>query len=562
MILNIYLGLMVIAFGGVLVPGRQRMTGIMLLLSCCLFFLYHLNLPINGQVVSWRYDWLPSAGLHSSLNLHFDSALRKLLLPIVLSISGLIYLTVFSSVEKQGRSFSAQLILSIGAFVILASAEGFIQLIAGSCLYTIFGFYLIDRMEIKKKYLFYNFVAEMALFTACAIIYGSLGKIALSDCVVSYAHIGEHKDFVALLLLINIFAKAGIFPFQNTLTEAPELPFNRLIALTLLMTPISAFIILFKVYPMIAAAPSVNINVVWGVTLVSGLWGFFGAILMDNLKSKTIYLNQMFGAAIIMSMCTTPQFTSGLHLFALVPPMLLLNVFIMMAFEAASNEVLISQMGGFIKKLKISFGVTLAGIFLLLEQLALMPVGQFGLLCFVGILISMAHILYGIYFGKTKAGEHVWALLKNPSFFYMLPLALIIGWWAYTSWTMKLLSLEMLSGQIFCLGGLGFLIILILHPLNFVEKMANNEKIQETDWTDKFYQVLILMPIRLLGRILWITIDFLFIERTVISSLSQSTGLLVRSLHRLQNAVWLNYIMMFALGVGIFIVFAGRYYYE
>ena len=91
--------------------------------------------------------------------------------------------------------------------------------------------------------------------------------------------------------------------------------------------------------------------------------------------------------------------------------------------------------------------------------------------------------------------------------------------------------------------------------------MADSE-IQDADGVEQLFRFSILMPIKLLGRILWITIDFLFIERTIIGSVSALNNFMVNALHRIQNAVWLNYLLMVGLGAAIMLFYIGRSYYE
>jgi len=562
MILSVFLGLMAIALGALMVPGRQKFGGTILLLGGGLFFLYQLGFPVGGQNMHWSYEWLPSAGLHSSLNLRFDSQLRQNLFPVAAAGLGMIYIALFCSAESLKRSFGALLLLSLGAFVILDSAAGLIQLMAGSCLYTVIGFYLIDRIELREKYLFYNFIAEMALFIACAVIYGSAGTVNLSKCISFYARLGEHKDFVAVLLLTAVFVKAGLFPFQNAFSDTQDMPFNRVMALTAVVAPVAGFLLFSKVWPFINAAPSINMSFALSLTGVSFLWGMWGGLLIDNLKAKTIYLNLMAFATVMAVFCENQTIVGSWGMFGFVPVLVALDCLILTAVLSASDEIYLSQMGGFVKSLKLNFVVAIMGIALLITLSARFLQNHIFQIGVGGILVVAAHILHGIYLGKTRADEHVWALLKNMSLFLLMPLALFFGWGIYDLGAKDLLSVQTGAGRTFWLEWGGFFLFLILNPLGFVLRWSDNEKLQEADPLQKIYEVLLLMPLRLLGRILWITIDFLFIERTVIASLSQATGLIVNGLHKIQTAVWLNYLLMVMVGLGFFVFFAGRYFYE
>ena len=178
------------------------------------------------------------------------------------------------------------------------------------------------------------------------------------------------------------------------------------------------------------------------------------------------------------------------------------------------------------------------------------------------ILMIMAHILRNVYLGKTKADERVWALLKNVSILILLPQALFFCYALYRLLLPEVSNFQAPESYLLGLGCVGFVLFLCFNPLKFVLRWADNDQLQEADILEKIYNGFVLMPLRLLGRILWITIDFLFIERTVIASLSQTTGLIVGGLHKIQAAAWLNYLVMVMIGLGFFVIFAGRYYYE
>ncbi len=560
MVLSIYLGLMLIALGALFVSGRQRLGGVLLLLCVGSFFLYQLGLPVDGAQTLWRYDWLPSAGLHSSLNLNFDSLLRRNLFPVMAATLWMIYLALFCGADCKKRDFSSLLILGIGAFVVLRSSVGLVQLMAGSCLYTVIGFYLIDRIEFKKKYLFYHFIGEMALFVACAVIYGSVGTVNLSKCIASYISFGEHKDLVSALLLVAVFAKAGLFPFQNAVADTQDMAFTRIIALTTIIMPVSALLLFSKVYPFIVAASSVNIRFVFALSGISLLWGLGGGLVLDSLKIKVIYINLISVSTAFVLLCENQALSQSVEFFYFIPLLVMIDCLVWIVVSSASNEIYLSQMGGFIKVLKPSFVISLLGMMVLIAVFS-----QAQLVVQVGvifILMIMAHILRNVYLGKTKADERVWALLKNVSILILLPQALFFCYALYRLLLPEVSKFQAPESYLLGLGCVGFVLFLCFNPLKFVLRWADNDQLQEADILEKIYNGFVLMPLRLLGRILWITIDFLFIERTVIASLSQTTGLIVGGLHKIQAAAWLNYLVMVMIGLGFFVIFAGRYYYE
>ena len=73
------------------------------------------------------------------------------------------------------------------------------------------------------------------------------------------------------------------------------------------------------------------------------------------------------------------------------------------------------------------------------------------------------------------------------------------------------------------------------------------------------YRIFLLSPLRLLGRVLWIAVDFVVIERSIIGSISQTSSLLVSAFHRMQEAAWLNYLLLVFVGLLLILINWGYY---
>ena len=95
---------------------------------------------------------------------------------------------------------------------------------------------------------------------------------------------------------------------------------------------------------------------------------------------------------------------------------------------------------------------------------------------------------------------------------------------------------------LFCLSG----------PLRGLGKVYDSENIQEADWLHDFYQTVLVAPIKILGRVLWLLIDFLIIERTIVSSLTSSSNLMVKVLDRMHTGSLFSSAGYVFLGLGLF----------
>ena len=116
--------------------------------------------------------------------------------------------------------------------------KDFVQLMVGSSCLAILGFYLIPDMESIRKFIFYGFLSEMALFTALAVVYDVIPSMNLQEAE-RFSTIGRHKDLVALLVLLCVFCQAGMLGFQNYILDLQTLTFNRIMIFCLTSLPLS-----------------------------------------------------------------------------------------------------------------------------------------------------------------------------------------------------------------------------------------------------------------------------------------------------------------------------------
>ena len=98
-------------------------------------------------------------------------------------------------------------------------------------------------------------------------------------------------------------------------------------------------------------------------------------------------------------------------------------------------------------------------------------------------------------------------------------------------------------------------------PLRLGNRWADRAELQDGDLLARVYELVVIAPLKLLGRILWITVDFLVIERSVIGSISAGSRFLIGSLQHIQKTVWLNYLFMLLLGLAVMLFNIGYYYY-
>lgn len=552
MILQLFLNLLLASVLALLIiQTEHRRVWAALLLAAGAFWAWHLwqIFPLHLHEVA-VFSWIPYPHLHADLNLSTTHNLEMMVIPLGLIALALFYLNLIYPHENSRIAVNVLVLLFVAAFILLAESRDFIQLMVGSCSYTVLGFYLINQPADRQKFVFYNFLAEMALFTALAVVYSKLGVISLEQ-LGEYQTAGYHKDLVASLVLIVIIAKSGLFFFQNQLLDWQELTFNRVMTLSFLTTPLAGMLLFVKLQPLLLIAPFA-IPLFKVILVLSLLWGFAGALAIDNIKAKALYLNLMFYSFAFAWLEHSPEVLEN-GIFYVMGAVAALNILLVMVNISSSNEHYVSLMGGFWRRIKLTLFLSILGVFVFIGTLCRFytPELQNIFLPYLGLTLTvLAHIGYNIYLGSERADEKVAALLKNAGFAYGIPL--FAGLTAAV-WELKL------YGNSWVWGLTGATILFALTgALRFLNPLADNDSLQDADWMTKIYHTVLLLPLRMLGRILWLAVDFVVIERTVIGSISETTALLVHGLQKVQSALWLNYLLMALIGFGI-IIFAIGY---
>ena len=552
MILQLFLGILIAVAAFLLVNRKRRriwpllMLGILVFLG--IFFFEHYRLLSDK---SMTYQWLSYQELQAKFIITSDILLGKslsILLPLTLVM---LYLNLIDKREEYQLNTGNIMLLCLASFIMLFSSQDFIQLMAGSCCFSILGFYLINENSAKNKFIFYNFVAEMAIFTALAVVFSRTGNVKLSS-LQDFVHNGWHKDLVSLLLLVGILMKSGMFLFQNQLLDLQKLSFNRMLYGSLFVAPLSGLVLYVKLYPLFLIS-QYTMPVLYGILFCTTGLSLIGMLFQDNIKAKILYFNMLFFAFAVFELGEN-QYNFITQIIPTLPSVFLVGWGLMLASISASDEVYISQMGGFGKSLRWNLVLTLMTVIIFIGSV--LELGDsWPLRLYMGIsLFALAAILHAVYLGQENADDKVMALLHNVKGLYSLPILVGFG--------ISLYILEIWSQPLFWGYVLGFVVLWILLPQKLVNMFAENESLQETDWQGAMYRLSIVSPLKLLGRILWLAVDFVVIERSIIGTLSGGMEMLENTLNKLQTQTGKNYLILTMVGISLLLLNIGVYAYE
>ena len=537
------------ALGSIFASAKsgKMMSFLTLAISSGLFF-FLCQHYFSGKVEYFSFEWLKYMSLQVEINLSSTAKNYIQIFPIYIISLLSMFISFFSSEEVQKQRFCSLITLNLCAFIGVICATNILQLLVCSCFITVFGFCIINDMDARKKYAFYNLLADLSLFSVCSLAYSYIGSLELSS-LPKFAELGAHRDLVSILLVIAVWLKMGLFVFHNQLYDLSVLQFNRLTYLLLCSTPLSGLLILQKFYPLTQISPYALplLKIITVLTICSGV---YNALLIDNIKEKAIGLMQiLLGFSLVEFLFYSTDFVAIENTLLLGGA--LFGLILYAISYSSSNEIYISSMGNFISGLKVCF-LFLSLAFLAFAHHILITYASQNYVLTLGFLflftIVIAHIYRQIFFGESHADERVMALLKNPAWYMLIPILALSIWFAkkeYDAYYMEL------SGTVIL-----FITLLWFYPLKKMENLYQKEFIQESDVFETVFDFLIITPLTILGRILWLLVDFILIERTIINSLSNATNLLIRGVSHLNVFSAKLYLLYILLGFGLMALLA------
>ena len=549
MTLQLFVGLLAIVTIFLPITRRQkRFWPILLLLGVSFLTCAFTD---NFQFIKSHYDsfdWLSYQNLKIKFTISSSSQLLRCLYYLLAMLIPFLLLNVLNKQDNAPLNAGKLMILYIVSFILMFSATNYIQLMVGSCCFSIFGFYMINNNTIKSKFLFFNFAAEFAIFTAFAIIYAKTQYIDLSFPH-KYAILPWHHNFAALLILFSCFTKCGMFLFHSHLVELKQLDFNRLFACLLIGSPLSGLILFNKLNYILTSSGVAYIALI-SILSATVFLALFGMLWQNNLKGKIIYLSILFYSYSLYRLWNSPSDLA--QIISFIPLILLVSWSLMLAY-LSSGEILVSDIKTDLKQQKWNFCLSLISIFcfccLIIQHDSSILSKTYVALSMIGL----ASVIHSVYLKNNQKNSEI-SPLNNIAVILSLPLligniiyiSLINQWQNWTAYAFYTI----------------FIVLSLAFPPKFYNYFTNNIIVQEYDWLNTLYYTFIIAPIRLLGRILWLTVDFLVIERSIIGSISGLFTKCAQFLQKVQNTSVLSWGIMLFIGITILLINLGFFAYE
>ncbi len=455
----------------------------------------------------------------------------------VITITAL-FNNLFFRYETKKRNFAAILILNLLSLIMLISGNNLIQIITFVFVIDILSQLFIKDVYASRRYSIYNLVADMGLFLIMAMLKGKLESLEISS-ITHYYETGRHRDFIMFVVMISLFIKFGFFLFQSYLLDLKNTKFHRLILIPYLSTPMVALILFMKFYPLLIVSPSFETCLDIAVTLTM-LWGTLGMIVINNLKEKTVYLNMLIISSIV-KLVQLSNFIWNINFSLMLIAGFYLNVCLFYTHYYIYRENIASpKNNSCILKYIIIIYMLIAMSFISQLNIIYNEQNRYWIYLFVCLFtVGSAHLFSQILFGINASTKYSMIDVRPfPILFFCLISSIFI---------ILLYKSYYISYAAFAVT---FLVLIKSYPLRVIsENLIINQRLQKIDFFARIYDIIIVHPVKIIGRWLTVLFDFVFIEKTLATMVASINNLTIRLFRKSVRHWSLYYLANFIIAV-------------
>ena len=465
---------------------------------------------------NFSYPWLTTKFYSVNIDVISDKLFYLMIIAFLASaVLNILYMLVRDTDRYKLQIFSFAT-LGICCLILLNSGQNTLQLLISVCFVDVLSFGLINNLAVRRRYIYYNLFADMALFMAFAMLWGDCHTnllLKLGQCRY-YGH-----NWAGWLILISALIKSGLFPFQGVLVSTAELSEERQNILSFILTPLTGFFLFYKTFPIISQDMTMMsvLNIVIGLTFA---WNIAGILLIKQFTRKKIYLNMIFYAlsyAVLVENNGT------------IPPALGLLFFLHIALNNGLNTTKKHIIAIFLMS-----GLLVCAFILASDSLS--PVLTTSIYL-ASVMVAISNMVWSSDLEMEKE--------NNVYLKVFLSSAVAIGVICYT---------KNLPDNFYYWLGI-YIALLILNPYRWLRKIYHSSTVQTASgFSDGFY-LLVAQPVEFLGRILLLTIDFLIIEKSILGTLAKINTLLMKLFNKIHQPDLGNKIFFIVVGV-ILIVYS------
>ena len=480
-------------------------------LGAILFAVYQ---AVHSQkFTDYSFKWLTSKYYPVNIDFIADKINYVVITFFIISaLLNIIYMIYDINERKKVFVLSVSL-LGLAFLILLICSQNTLQLLISICFIDVLGFCLINNIMARRRYIYYNLITNMILFMAFAILWGDCHTnilVKLSQC-----H-AQTNSLAFIMIAIASIAKSGLFPFQGYILPITQLTVSRRNIISFILTPVVGYLIIYKMYPVFPLYLE-NAQFLKFIIIASIVWNIIGALCIKKIENKKQYLILIFYSfAYSVLLANEGNMPVSIGLLFLI------------------NIGLINTLKMGLRRLWFVFVSSIIQLSVLITIADNVVPTILGYVYLASTIIIISNIIWELTVSDREEKRIISSLLAMAS-------SLGIAYY-YQSFSDNLIYWLAI-----------YLLLTVLKPYRYLRAINQSAKIQQTQGVSGMFYTLIVEPIEFLGRILLVTIDFLFIEKTILSSLSKINLFLTAFFNKLHNTSLINIIFFILVGIIIII---------
>ncbi|MBQ8466051.1 MAG: hypothetical protein IJ545_08605 [Alphaproteobacteria bacterium] len=518
MMINVFLSLLCAGICSVFYRGirfQKSLTclggGIFLML---LLDVYHSFL--SGTNERYGFQWLSSRYYPVNIEFFANAEIYETFLLFLFSALLMMIYMIWDKYERQKFYVFALICFNLALLLMLICGQNTIQVLISACFIDIFGFCLINNIPARRQYIFYTLLADMALYVACAMLWGSFRTNIISE--IADREI-DSNNYALWLIAIATFIKSGLVPFQGYLMPTDALSISRRNVLYFLSTPVVGFLVFWKMYPILKA------HFIWfdSFSYIASASLFIGAgsiLVIKKLEIKKIYMNMIFYSFAYMMLLFYGD--TALN-FKILGSLFILQIAVHNGLEETKKKY------GLVCLLSIMQMCAVIMVCGKVDHTLLQPLY---LLYLSAMILGIGGLIYEISLSENEINNK-WSLLLSV----MIVISII-----YIS--------RNIPENFYTVLAL-YIILIAIKPYRLFTRLYDSDRVQTFQGFSGLLYYIGAGPFLFLGRILWLTVDFLIIERTLLNSLARGNEILSRIFKWLHQPRLRNVILFIMLGGAI-----------
>ncbi len=526
----------------------DRIIAWMMFFSVFFLFYNYIEQILSGLKQGFSFIWGEAKIGKLTIDFFPSSITNQLLVPIFF----VSLLTIFNNnvfrYEERRSFFNSLIILNLVVLSLLICAQNYVQLITAIFISDIIGYILLKDVDSSRRYVIYNFFADMCLFMVLSMVSGMINSLEISK-LFTYDQIGRHKDFVGIVTCVALFIKVGAFSFEGYLLDASQARFQRMSTVHILFSPLSGILLLLKLHNLLTVS-DLFLPIYEVVSYLTFITGSIFFVLQNNIRQKQVYFNMAYqGALLILIKENSFGWTSLFSYLYFV--LFLYNTLFFKLYlyqnrtDNVSDMINAKEMNTDIMFVILLLITLLTNLFIsIMYKISYFLSDNTPFYLSIILSLSLAIVLNHIY--KSPTTRRLDYLNKNP----MRILSFIL-----TSIMVILLTYHFKTYNLanFILIGV-FFVIISLPILGYFRKFYTNNILQQNNISTNLYYYILALPLMYISRMLWLTVDTVFSEKIIENLSSKINRLSISMFFKFNKKSYANIILSIIIGMFIFVI--------